>query len=115
MDQQPQDQAASLTNSPISPRDVGEDKNVSEPNTGTGSTDGGPAGAVTPKAAMKPLDVNFFSPTPPKVVARKEVVARKSSLHNSTILAEADAVKEQSTPQAPETFKTAQAKRLICQ
>ena len=80
MDQQPQDQAASTNNSPISPRDVGEDKNVSEPNTGTGSTDGGPAGAVTPKAAMKPLDVNFFSPTPPKVVARKEVVARKSSL-----------------------------------
>ena len=47
------------TTPPISPRDVGEDKNVSEPNTGTGSTDGGPAGAVTPKAAMKPLDVNF--------------------------------------------------------
>ena len=32
------------------------------------------------------------------MVARKEAVARKSSLHNSTILAEADAVKEQSTP-----------------
>ena len=60
MDQQPQDQAASLCSTPQFLLEMLEKINVSEPNTGTGSTDGGPAGAVMPKAAMKPLDVNFF-------------------------------------------------------
>ena len=98
MDQQPQDQVGNTKNSPISPRDVMEEKIISEPIAGTGSTDNGMAGAVTPKPAMKPLDVNFFSPTPPKVLARKEAVTKKSSLNNSTILAEADSVEKQSTP-----------------
>jgi hypothetical protein len=43
----------------------------------------------TPKQQMmKPLEVNFFSPTPPKVSARKEVDMSKSKLRSSTTTAE---------------------------